>query len=59
MKFLGIGNEQWDKFYFDRLQFFMDVLREKHPEIKIIGTSGPDSEGHNFEIGWADMKKKT
>lgn len=58
MKFLGIGNEQWDKFYFDRLQFFMDVLREKHPEIKIIGTSGPDSEGHNFEIGWADMKKK-
>ena len=58
MKFLGIGNEQWDKFYFDRLQFFMDVLREKHPEIKIIGTSGPDSEGHNFEIGWEDMKKK-
>lgn len=58
LKYLGIGNEQWDKFYFDRLKFFVEALRKAHPEILIIGSSGPDSEGHNFDIGWEDMKKQ-
>ena len=58
LKYLAIGNEQWDKFYFDRLKLFIDVLRKEHPEILIIGTSGPDSEGHHFDIGWEAMKKQ-
>lgn len=58
MKYLAIGNEQWDKFYFDRLKLFVDAIRKAHPEILIIGSSGPDSEGHNFDIGWEDMKKQ-
>ncbi|MBQ1974118.1 MAG: carbohydrate binding domain-containing protein [Paraprevotella sp.] len=58
MKYLAIGNEQWGEFYFERLKLFVEVMREKHPEILIIGTSGPDSEGHNFDIGWAAMKEQ-
>ena len=58
MKYLAIGNEQWGEFYFERLKPFVEVMREKHPEILIIGTSGPDSEGHNFDIGWAAMKEQ-
>ena len=58
MKYLAIGNEQWDKFYFDRLKFFVEAVRKAHPEILIIGSSGPDSEGEMFDLGWEDMKKQ-
>ncbi len=58
LKYLGIGNEQWDEFYFKRLKIVAAAVRKAHPEIKIIGTSGPDSEGHNFDIGWRAMKEQ-
>ncbi len=58
MKFLGIGNEQWGEPYFQRVKIVADAVRKAHPEIKIIGTSGPDSEGHNFNIGWEAMKRQ-
>ena len=57
LKFIGVGNEQWDDLYFDRLEVFMKAIRTKYPEIKIVGTSGPDSEGKMFEKGWAAMKR--
>ena len=56
MKFIGVGNEQWDEPYFSRLKPFVEAIRAKYPQIKIIGTSGPDSEGEMFEKGWAAMK---
>lgn len=58
MKFLGIGNEQWGDFYFERVKIVADAVRKAHPEIKIIGTSGPNSEGHDFDIGWEAMKRQ-
>jgi len=56
MKYLGIGNEQWDTHYYERLKPFVKAMREKYPEIKIVGTSGPDSEGKMFDKGWEAMK---
>ena len=56
LKYLGVGNEQWDDFYFDRLEPFVKVIRERYPDIKIVGTSGPDSEGKMFEKGWEAMR---
>ena len=56
MKYLGIGNEQWDTPYYERLKPFVKAVREKYPNIKIVGTSGPDSEGAMFEKGWVAMK---
>ena len=58
LKFLAIGNEQWDQPYFKRLKIVAGAVRKAHPEIKIIGTSGPDAEGHNFDIGWEEMKRQ-
>ena len=58
MKLLAIGNEQWAEPYFKRVKIVADAVRKAHPEIKIIGTSGPDAEGHNFEIGWEAMKRQ-
>ena len=58
MKYLGVGNEQWDTLYFERLEPFVKAIRAKYPEIKLIGTSGPDSEGKKFDIGWKAMKQQ-
>ena len=58
MKFIGVGNEQWDDPYFTRLKPFVEAIRKQYPDIKIIGTSGPDSEGKMFEKGWTAMKEQ-
>ncbi len=57
LKYIGIGNEQWGKEYPERLEIFIKALRERHPEIKIIGSSGPDSEGKQFEYLWPEMTR--
>lgn len=58
MKYLGVGNEQWDTLYYERLEPFVKAIRAKYPHIKLIGTSGPDSEGKMFELGWKAMKQQ-
>ena len=57
LKYIGIGNEQWGPEYPERLEKFLDVMRKKHPEIKIIGSSGPDSEGDKFDYLWPEMTR--
>ena len=57
MKYIGIGNEQWDQLYPDHLAPFVDAIRKAHPEIKIVGSSGPDSEGKQFDYLWPEMKR--
>lgn len=57
MKFIGIGNEQWGPEYPERLEPFIKAIRAKYPEMKIIGGSGPGSEGEQFEYLWPEMKK--
>lgn len=53
LKYLGVGNEQWDykdnPAFTKRLKLFVDAIRKVHPEIKLIGSTGPDSEGENFD----------
>ena len=57
LKYIGIGNEQWGPEYPERLEKFLDVMRKQHPEIKIIGSSGPDSEGSKFDYLWPEMTR--
>ena len=57
LKFLAIGNEQWEKPYFDRLAIIAPEVRKAHPEIKLIGTSGPNAEDDHFHNGWPAMRQ--
>ncbi len=57
LKFLAVGNEQWDDLYYERLRPFVKAIKAKYPNIKLIGTSGPDSEGEMFDKGWKAMKE--
>lgn len=57
LKYLAVGNEQWGPEYVERLEPFVKALRKEHPEIMIIGSSGPNSEGKDFDYLWPEMKR--
>ena len=57
LKFIGIGNEQWGKEYPEHLEPFVAAIRQAYPELKIVGSSGPDSEGKQFDYLWPEMKR--
>ena len=57
LKFIGIGNEQWGETYPEHLEPFIEAIREAYPEIKIVGSSGPNSEGADFDYLWPEMKR--
>ena len=57
LKFIGIGNEQWGKEYPEHLEPFVKAIRKKYPDIKIVGSSGPNSEGEQFDYLWPEMKR--
>jgi alpha-L-arabinofuranosidase len=57
LKFIGVGNEQWDEQYIARYKEFEKVLKLKHPEIKIVSGAGPSSSGNLFDYAWSELKK--
>jgi len=57
LKYVAIGNEQWGETYPKHLKPFVEQVRKQYPNIKIIGSSGPNSEGRDFEYLWPEMRK--
>ena len=57
LKYIGIGNEQWGTLYTERLVPFVKAIRKAYPDIKIVGSSGPGSEGEQFDFLWPEMRK--
>ena len=66
LKYLGVGNEQWDydeahgnygPVFTERLKKFSDAIRAKYPTLKLIGTTGPNSEGWDFDLLQPRMKE--
>ncbi|WP_298072938.1 alpha-L-arabinofuranosidase C-terminal domain-containing protein [uncultured Bacteroides sp.] len=57
LKMIAVGNEQWDKVYVERLEVFTKAIREKYPNIKVIGSSGPNASGDKFDYLWPEMKR--
>ena len=57
LKFIAVGNEQWGEGYPARLKVFVEAIRKAYPDIKIIGSAGPNSEGKDFDYLWPEMRK--
>ena len=57
LKFIGIGNEQWGPEYPEHLKPFVEAIRKAYPDMNIIGSSGPNSEGEQFDYLWPEMAK--
>lgn len=54
LKYLGVGNEDHITDGFEeRFRLLHDALRARHPEIVVIGTSGPFHSGADFDRGWS------
>lgn len=53
LKYIGIGNEDLITDIFEeRFTMIYNALRERHPEITVIGTVGPFCEGTDYTEGW-------
>jgi alpha-L-arabinofuranosidase len=53
LQYLGIGNE--DKItpvFRERFEMIYKAVKEKHPEITVIGTVGPNPDGEDYDSGW-------
>jgi len=53
LKYVGIGNEDLITDLFEeRYTMIVKAMKEKYPEITVIGTVGPAAEGTDYEEGW-------
>lgn len=53
LKYIGVGNEDLISDVFtERFTMIYEALKEKHPEITVIGTVGPFFEGSDYNHGW-------
>ncbi|WP_299034234.1 alpha-L-arabinofuranosidase C-terminal domain-containing protein [uncultured Pseudokineococcus sp.] len=50
---IGVGNEEnLADAYFANFLAFREAIEAAHPEIVVVGNSGPDDEGRNFDRLW-------
>jgi alpha-N-arabinofuranosidase len=53
LQYLGVGNEDHITPVFkERFQLILDAVKAKHPEITLIGTTGPFHSGEDYDAGW-------
>lgn len=53
LNYIGIGNEDLiSDVFIERFTMIYDAITQAHPEITVIGTVGPFSEGSDYEAGW-------
>lgn len=53
LKFIGVGNEDLISDVFEeRFTMIYKAIKEKHPEITVVGTVGPTFEGTDYTEGW-------
>lgn len=61
LEYLGIGNEQWEvpaekgkegNAFYKRFELFEKVIRERYPDLRIIGTVGPTVGTPTYDDAW-------
>lgn len=53
LQYLGVGNEDHITPVFKkRFEMIYNAVKAKHPEITVIGTVGPNTEGWDYDQGW-------
>jgi alpha-N-arabinofuranosidase len=57
LKMMGVGNENWGPQYLERLALFTKAMKERYPGIKLINSSGTDSDGERFDLLNTSLRK--
>lgn len=55
LEMIGVGNEQWEdekSRFFERYELFEREIHKAYPDIKLIGTAGPELDSPRFEKAW-------
>lgn len=53
LEYIGIGNEDHiTPAFAERFKMIKDAIKAKYPNIKVVGTAGPDPNGRDWESGW-------
>lgn len=58
LKMIGVGNEQWGEQYVERYKLFSAALKQAHPEVKLVTSSGPDPDGDRFNYLTQTMREE-
>ena len=62
MEMIGIGNEQWEdenSQFFERYKRFEKRIHEVYPDIKLIGTAGPDVHSDKYSASWKFIRENS
>ena len=61
MDMIGIGNEQWEdenSQFFERYRIFEKRIHDVYPDMKCIGTAGPDVTSEHYTDSWNFIREE-
>lgn len=58
LKYLAVGNEEIHTQFHENMALFAQAIREKDPEIQLIGSAGPVAHGAPYDMGWAYARRQ-
>ncbi len=58
LRYLAIGNENWDNVYFDRYAVLSEIVKERYPNITCIVAAGPVAEGALIQNSWRVIRSR-
>ena len=58
LKYIAIGNENWNTVYFSRYAALSQAVKEKYPDITCIVAAGPVAEGSLFQDNWNNIRRR-
>ncbi|HEX2906446.1 MAG TPA: alpha-L-arabinofuranosidase C-terminal domain-containing protein [Phototrophicaceae bacterium] len=54
LEYLGVGNEdRITPIFQERFKLIYEVVKAQYPEVTVIGTVGPRTDGEDYDLGWA------
>ena len=56
LKYLAIGNENWDYEYFSRFRVLNNAVKEAYPDITTVVSAGPVAEGALIQASWRTIR---
>lgn len=56
LKYLAIGNEEVGEGFTERYPYFHKAIRERYPDIMLIGSASPFAAGGEYERGWSSAR---
>ncbi|OHB66572.1 MAG: alpha-N-arabinofuranosidase, partial [Planctomycetes bacterium RBG_13_60_9] len=58
LKYVGVGNEDAiTPIFKERFKMIYEAMKDRHPEIVVIGTVGPFASGEDYDNGWVFAKE--